>query len=436
MAEPVRVRELARTTPDTRNRAVDAVRAIAIVAVVIGHWLMAVLYFNDDGDIRRKSILGLADWTHVATWPFQVIPLIMVVGGYANAISWRHAVAEQTSYAEWLKLRVRRLAMPVVPLLAFWLVVNPLVRGLGVDPTTMRIADRAAMVPLWFLTAYIMVTALTPVTLRLWERYGWASVVGGILLSGLGDYVSVTMDNLSVGVVSSLVVWCTTTQLGYAWRDDRLVSAWLRLLLLAGGLAAVWFLTYEGPYMVSMVGVDVPEIDNARPARVTLALLGVAMAGFYSLLAPLLTRACRVPAVWTVVVALNARIMTIYLWHLTAVALVVLSASVMTPPSADKVPMTASWWWARPTWILMLAVITGLLVALFGRFEQPDKHGGRAWPAPAQFAVAMTVALGIGYLSWQGMVEGAQGDGTFHWELPLALGALVVWQSMPGARRT
>jgi surface polysaccharide O-acyltransferase-like enzyme len=436
MAQPVSVRELARTTPAERNRAVDAVRAIAILAVVIGHWLMAVLYFNDNDDIRRKSILGLADWTHLATWPFQVIPLIMVVGGYANAISWRHAVAEQTSYAEWLKLRVRRLAMPVVPLLLFWLVVDPTARAFGVDPTTMRIADRAAMVPLWFLTAYIIVTALTPMTLRLWERYGWASIVGGLLLAGLGDYLSITLGNLTIGVVGSLVVWCTTTQLGYAWRDDRLSSVWLRLGLAVGGLAAVWLLTHQGPYMVSMVGVDVPGIDNARPARVTLALLGVAMAGVYSLLAPLLTLACRQAAVWTVVVALNARIMTIYLWHLTAVALVVLAAPLITPPGAEKVAMTAEWWWTRPMWVLMLAVMTTFLVSLFGRFEQPDKHAGRAWPAPVQFLVAMAIALGIALISWKGIVEGQQGDGAFHWELPLALAALIVGQSAAAARRT
>src|SRR5688500_20249558 len=115
MGQPVGVRELARTTPDSRNRSVDAVRAIAILAVVIGHWLMAVLYFNGDDEIRRKSILVLADWTHPATWPSQVIPLIMVVGGYANASSRRNAVAEETSYSAWLKLRVRRLTMPARP---------------------------------------------------------------------------------------------------------------------------------------------------------------------------------------------------------------------------------------------------------------------------------------------------------------------------------
>lgn len=436
MGEPVRVRELARTTPDSRNRAVDAVRAIAILAVVIGHWLMAILYFNADGEVRRKSILGLADWTHPATWPFQVIPLIMIVGGYASAISWRHAVDEGTPYAVWLKLRVRRLAMPVVPLLLFWLMVIPAGKALGGDPTVMRIADRAAMVPLWFLTAYIMVTALTPMTLRLWERYGWASIVGGLAIAGLGDYLSVTFDNMTVGVVNSLVVWCIAFQLGYAWRDGRLTSVWLRLGLVAGGLFGVWLLTYEGPYMVSMVGVDVPEIDNARPARVTLALLGVAMAGVYSLLAPLLTMACRRAAVWTVVVALNARIMTIYLWHLTAVALVVLCASVLTPPGARLEPMTAEWWWTRPLWILMLAVITGVLVALFGRFEQPEKNVVKPWPAPAQFAVAMAIALGIGLVSWQGMVEGLHGGAVFHWELPLLLVGLVLWQSVAGARRT
>ena len=37
-----RAAELAAATPSSRDRFVDLVRAVSIVAVVLGHWLMAV----------------------------------------------------------------------------------------------------------------------------------------------------------------------------------------------------------------------------------------------------------------------------------------------------------------------------------------------------------------------------------------------------------
>lgn len=428
MNQPTRLRDLAASTPSERNRAIDAIRALAILAVVIGHWLMAIVYLKN-GDVDTRSILGLREWTHLATWPFQVIPVIFIVGGYANAVSWRHARAEQTPYAVWLRNRVRRLTSPLIPLLACWLAVVPVLQWAGVDPWRVRMADRSSMVPLWFLTAYLLVLILTPLTLALWDRLGWGSLAAGLAVAGVGDALSIRLDSAEIGLLNALVVWLTVHQIGYAWRDGRLAPIPVRLLMAVSGLLVLWLLVYPGPYQVSMVGVDAPGIDNARPARVTLAVLGVAYAGVLSMLAPLLARACRARAIWTAVVGVNARIMTIYLWHLTAVGIVVLAAPRVGPPGLEETPGSTDWWWTRPEWILMLALLTTALVMTFGRFELRDVHPGPGWPAPLQVAAAYATAIAIGLLAKQGMVSGS---GDFHWMLSSALLVLLVLQVRSG----
>ena len=218
-SRPSRVALLAESTPDSRNRVVDLLRAVAILVVVLGHWTVAAVYVDDAGELRRGDLLELATWTHPLTWVVQVMPVFFLVGGYANALSWRSARARGTAYGGWLRARLRRLTIPVLPLMVFWAVVAPVAHALGADGETLRIASRASLVPTWFLAAYVVVVSVAPLTLRLWERWGWASVVGLLALGGLVDYLSITNDVFLLGFLNYLVVWGAVHQLGYAWLD-------------------------------------------------------------------------------------------------------------------------------------------------------------------------------------------------------------------------
>ncbi|MFM7403051.1 MAG: hypothetical protein ACKO1N_02920 [Erythrobacter sp.] len=53
-----KARELAELTPPERNRWVDFLRAVSIMAVVTGHWLMAGLYVNAAGELLRGDLLS------------------------------------------------------------------------------------------------------------------------------------------------------------------------------------------------------------------------------------------------------------------------------------------------------------------------------------------------------------------------------------------
>ena len=252
------VRDLAAATPTSRNRVVDLLRAAAILVVVLGHWLLAAVVVRD-GELVIGHLLDLAPWTHPLTWVCQVMPVFFLVGGYSNALSWRSAVRRGETYAGWLRARLRRLLTPVVPLLLVWLVASSVAYAAGVPGSTLRTASQVALVPTWFLAAYVVVCAVAPATLWLWERTGWWSVAGGLVLGALVDLVSIGTDTLAVGFANYLVVWASVHQVGYAWLDGRLAGT-RRRLGARGGRAR----RHPGP----RVGRALPRVDDrARRGR-------------------------------------------------------------------------------------------------------------------------------------------------------------------------
>ena len=429
-----RVAQLAESTPDSRNRVVDLLRAAAILVVVLGHWTVAAVYVDDSGALRRGDLLELATWTHPLTWAVQVMPVFFLVGGYSNALSWRSATSRGTTYGGWLRARLRRLTIPVLPLMVFWAVVAPAAHALGASGETLRIASRASLVPTWFLAAYVVVVSVAPLTLRLWERWGWASVAGGLALGGLVDYVSITDDVLLLGFLNYVVVWGAVHQLGYAWLDGSLAGTARRLTLAVVGLVGLLALVRFGPYGVSMVGVGGHGVNNAYPTRVTLGFLGLLQAGLVLALEPALARLTARRRVWTATILVNSRIMTVYLWHLTALGIVVAASLALDGAGLRLDPLTSTWWLTRPLWFLVLGLVTAAFVVLLGRFEHvaPDDRPSPPAILPLLSMAATCAALGV--LADLGI---AADDGTVRWYLPLVpvVGAIVFGVLRPPLRR-
>lgn len=399
-----RAREMADATPETRNRVVDLVRVASILVVVFGHWLMAAITF-EDGEMVPGHLLDLADWTHPLTWVLQVMPLFFFVGGYSNALSWRSARKREETYGGWLRARLRRLALPVVPLLLVWTIGGWLGLRLGLDWEILQLASQVALVPTWFLAAYVVIVTLAPPALALWEKTGWWSIAGGIALAGLADLLSIGGELIWIGFANYVLVWGTVHQLGYAWVDGTLVSKTRRYCLLIGGLAAVLVLVWIGPYPVAMVGLDTAEVTNSYPPRVTLIFLGLFQAGLVLVAEPTLSRWMNRRSAWTAVVLISSRIMTIYLWHLTAMVIVIGLAMLVDGWGFGLEPLSLQWWLTRPIWFLLLLVPTLALVALFGRYERPehDTRPDPAWWRPV-LAVVM-ICAGLGFLAAIGIAD-------------------------------
>src|SRR5690606_27267098 len=174
-----------------------------------------------------------------------------------------------------VRARLQRLGGPVVPLLVTWLALAGTAYTLGVPGSTLRLASQVALVPTWFLAAYLLVVAVAPVTLSLWERFGWWTIAGGPALSFAVDALSIGTDQILIGFANYLIAWATVHQLGYAWLDQALASRLRRIALAVAGLVGLLLAVGVGPYPVSMIGIDGAVVNNSFPTRGTMLLLGM-----------------------------------------------------------------------------------------------------------------------------------------------------------------
>lgn len=361
-------RGLANSTPETRNRYVDFLRALSICAVVFGHWLMAAPYISD-GSIVISSMLEHQAWTRWLTWGFQVMPVFFLVGGYSNGISWQSALEKGKSYSEWLQLRLQRLIGPVLPLIMLWIVLAAVAQKLGVHPAMVKVSSQMALIPVWFLAVYIMVVVLAPAMYRAWKRFGFLSF--GVLAA-----LAVANDLLffsgfkSLGWLNYAFVWLAVHQLGFAWRDGYLAGARQGLTWMAGGLVILVGLIVIGPYPVSMVSVPGQEISNTLPPKVTLLALGIAQCGLLLSMEKPMRRWLAGLTPWTWVVLINSMIMTVFLWHLTASTLSIGAALLLNDIGLIALPGSGAWWMLRPAWIAVYLLALLPFALLFGRFER------------------------------------------------------------------
>lgn len=396
-------------TPESRNRYVDFLRALSILAVVVGHWLISAPHFAA-GAPAYAHLLDLEPWSRWLTWLFQVMPVFFFVGGFSNSVSWQSAERRKLDYAAWLDARIRRLIGPVLPLVLMWGLMVAVAHANGVGPTMIRIGSQVALVPVWFLAVYIMVVAAVPLTHAAWRRWGFGSVAAGVAGAILVDLGTFAAGIGWIGWLNYVCVWLTVHQLGYAWHERRLAGARIGVPLVALGLLGLLGLTHLGPYPLSLVGVPSDEISNTLPPKLPLLALAAAQIGLVLIFEAPARRwlAHRIP--WAVTILINGMIMTIYLWHSTVMMLLVGLAFWQLPAVLEPIPATAAWWWTRPLWIGAFAVVCLPFLLVFSRFERGGSGGRPAawWRQLLGCVVACaglaTLALGgIGGDGWLGL---------------------------------
>lgn len=406
--------ELAGATPASRDRYVDFLRAASIAVVVVGHWTIAVIEW-ENGVIRSTSAVGRAPGLWLATWMFQVMPVFFFVGGYANLVALRSARRRGRTPVEFVRSRVRRLLVPSAALLAVWAVVQVALHLSGTGtPTGPRMAGVSLLRgvrppgqtipfgPLWFLAVYLVVVCISPLTVALHERFRWwvvglfgAGAVAADLLAFVGGWSGVRYANV-------VFVLLLPHQLGHFYGDGS-VDRWSRpaLAAMAGiGLAGLVVLTNPwlfdaldgegearwdwfpgiGHYPRSMLGTDGEAISNAYPPTLCYLLVGLWLIGLVLLARPWVSRWLQRPRPWRGTIAGNAFIMTLFLWHMTAYLVAIL---LLWPLGfGQETEPTARWWAERVVWIAVPGVLLAGLVALFGRFETQGRRSGAPSGAP------------------------------------------------------
>ncbi|MFG1676066.1 acyltransferase [Micromonospora sp. NPDC049282] len=371
-----RLRQLAERTPPGRDRYVDLLRALAIALVVLGHWGVTVIGY-EHGRPSGHSALPDLPWAWPLTWVAQVMPVFFLVGGYANAASLAARRGRGGTASGWLVDRSARLVRPTTALLLVLAAGAAVATARGAEPAQVRTVVWFATIPLWFLVAYFVVVALTPPMYALHRRLGLAVPVALAGLVALGD-LGRLLGPAALADGNYLFAWLAVHQLGFAWYDARSPELPRRrrlpldrragATLLTVGLAALVLLTTVGPYPVAMLHVPGERLDNAAPPSLALLAAATGQLGLILLLRRPAGRRLRRSDPWQAVIAVNAVVLTVFLWHLTAAILLVGLLDALgvlpTPPVGS-----AAWWAWRIPWLLALAVVLAALVAVFGPIE-------------------------------------------------------------------
>ncbi|MCA0330968.1 MAG: acyltransferase [Actinobacteria bacterium] len=389
-----------------RDLALDVVRAWSLLVVVLGHFLMLILLWDDDGVPASANTLTSGDpWPYV-TWLLQVMPLFFIAGGAVNERSYERSAG---TYNVWLWKRTRRLMRPTVVYLlvlaVIFSVVTLLVRREVTDPLVQGVTG-----PLWFLAVYIPVTALTPVTSAWWRRSGLWSVA--VLAVGVAAIDVVRLNWVeTAGALTMVVAWVLVHQLGYWYRAG--VSRMAAWACVVGGLTANVLLSQVLRwYPTSLVGIPTERFSNMAPPTIVLVLHSLVLFGGFVLLAPWMRRRFATPRAFAATARAAVFAMTIYLWHMLVLVgwLSLLHALDLDLPvrieGGNIVPEGLNYWgWLIPSTVgfgLVLYVVVRLLWPIeFLRLPWLDTAGGTPSDSPWRAGVGAAL-VGAGLLAVAG----------------------------------
>ena len=376
------VRVLARridaATPPQRDRAVDALRALAIAGVIGGHWLVTALVPGTGNGashpgtvLHDASPLASMPWLAPLSWVFQTLAVFFLVGGYSAARGYRGG------YLPWLRKRMVRLARPIVALVAVWIPVTVGMCLAGVPAATVHTIVFLVISPLWFLGVYAVLTALTPVAMWLTRRFGAWAAAFPVAVVAVTDLVRFGLSGPAwVGWVNVAAGWLVPYLLGIAWAQGRLAQGSLRgrrvpALMLAGGAAATAALIAWAGYPASMVGVNGAHISNLNPPTLAAVSFGIAQCGLALLLRDRLARLMRRPLAWAGIALVNLSAMTLFLWHQTAfITVSSIGLLVGRVPGLLTAPTGGLWVAERLVWLPVFAITLSGLWLTFRRVER------------------------------------------------------------------
>lgn len=406
------VAELAARTPATRDRYVDFLRAVSILAVVVGHWLIGIIWWHD-GIIRTTSAVGVTPWLWLGTWVFQVMPVFFFVGGFSNLVAYDSFMRRGQTTGEFIRSRVERLMRPSLIFLAIWLIIQVFLHVADIggaagprlwgDTSLLRgMKPPGATVPfgpLWFLAVYLVVVVISPVTIRLHRRFGlWVPALM-VAMVVVVDLVGFGLQIHRVRYLNIAPVLLLPHQLGHFYGDKSMLG-WPRRALwgmVGSGLLGLILLTNPpifrvligparfdwfpgiGHYPKSLLGTEVEAISNAYPPTMCFMLVGIWTIGAVMLLRQRLSLWLERSRPWSFTVGVNGVIMTFFLWHMTAFLIAVL---LLWPLGlGQETDSTGLWWLERFVWVGIPGVILLGLTAIFGKYERPRPRK-ESLPAP------------------------------------------------------
>lgn len=398
----------------------DALRALALLVVVFGHWF-ATLPRLEGGEFIATDHL-LHEWILAAflTWAFQVVPLFVFVSAAVSADGVARRMHLGHSQLEWWGGRALRLARPTVTYMAaltLFVIAAQFTGGRFLDTF-----EGSLTIHLWFLIMLLVIQALLPLSVEADRRFGLGAVAGLIVLAAAVDIMRagafspmqwptlgarVTGTDGGIGWLNVFLVWLVPQQLGIAWKRGRFKGALTGLSLFV--LGAAWLVaTVISGYPVGMIGQDLDGNSNMLPP--TLALIGVMWLQVGLVL--LFER----PARWLldrerlagIVAFLGAFGMPLYLWHkLAELPAAWLGEKIGAPIDAGS-PGDPGFWSGRLWWLgLCLLMVVPVLAIVAWIETQRRKTVPHSESVPAILIGGLALLLGLGCALLMGAMPGA-----------------------------
>lgn len=371
------------TKPD-RDRAVDVARLAALLVVIFGHCALLLATIDSSG-LWIGNLLGEAPELAPITWVVQVMPLFFLAGGAAGAYGWR----EGTPWGTWLFTRAQRLCRPVFWYLAFWtvgLLMTSIV--LGADSAAGLGGESVAL--LWFLGVYLVTLAFVPALTRMQTWRAVAVVVAALLAAAaVVDGVRIATGAPMSGGVNFLIVWLIPVVIGVAY-TRKLISFPAALAVAVSAFAVQVLLAIFGPYEVSLVVTGTEHLSNTSPPTLLLALHCTWMSCAFVAAAGPVRRWAQRPRVWQVVAVGNGGAMTLYLWHIPAIAV---ATFILHALGLDAYDIHAHGFWGL---LALRAVVFAVVMAATFLLLSPLEHRRLPWWDSAVRATgARSTAAGV-----------------------------------------
>jgi hypothetical protein len=380
---------VAQNTPAARDRAIDVIRIVSLVGVVVGHTIMAVSTIRD-GVFVWDNLLSASVVFQALTWIFQIMPLFFFAGAAACVDSW----APGASWGGWLMQRCTRLYRPVFFYLAFWGVALVVLRVLLPTHVYEPVAGISIQL-LWFLGAYVLVLAAVPQLSRITSTARRTAAVAGTY----GFVATVDVLRLNVDGVRSLgylnlVGWIIPGMFGVAYRRG-LLSLRAAAITVAAMLTVNLMLLWLGPYELSLVGIEGQHLPNMTPPSLLQAGHTIVLSALAIAAAPAITRWAQRPRVWWLVAIGNSGAMTLYLWHMPALLGMHLIFDALGSPRYH--PSAPGFVLLSIAQLLLMVVLVGLLFVALRPLENGPLPGwdGGCVAAPGVRSAAVGTLLCI-----------------------------------------
>ncbi len=377
------VGKVAAETPADRDRAVDVARLAALVVVMFGHSALLLATIDSSG-LRIGNLLGELPAISWITWIVQVMPLFFLAGGAAGAYGWHQG----SSWGTWLFRRAQRLCRPVFWYLAAWSIgILVTYRLLGADSAVA--IGRECVALLWFLGVYLVVLAFVPMLTRMSTSRVVYIAVGSLLAAAAGfDAIRFAVGEPMAGVANFVLVWLIPMVIGVAYAR-RLIRARAALFVAVCVFAAQLVVAAFGPYEVSLVVTGTERISNVSPPTLLLALHCTWMSFLFVAAAGAIRRWAQRPRVWYVVAVGNRGAMTLYLWHIPAIAVATFGLHAV---GLDAYDLDAPYFWAKLA--LRAALFAVVMFAMFVALSPLEHRRLPWWDAPAAATGLRSAAAG------------------------------------------